>query len=189
MKYVKGQILSEINYYKVDSLLPDGNVSLITDNGEKVTISPEYLDNYTNSGDVFEVEEEKTMTELSEIVTSNARLAMTVVFYKKDQEKGKKAFEQEKKSKIEEIQSASLKNATELLSDLIENPISRIIKGAIRTIRGYHNGYVDTLGRVHFVDIDILFDKSKDYDVRKREIDTRTIQSIVVNNVKYILKK
>jgi hypothetical protein len=189
MKYVKGQILSEINYYKVDSLLPDGNVSLVTDNGDKVTISPDYLDNYTNSGDVFEVEEEKTMTELSEIVLANARLAMTVAFYKKDQEKGKKAFDAEKKAKIDEIQSASLKTAADLLNDLIENPITRTIKGELRVLKGRHNGHLDQLGRIHFIDMDISIDSSKDYDVRKREIDTRTIQSVIVNKVKYKLKK
>lgn len=189
MKYLKGQVLSEINYYKVESILPDGNVSLVTDSGEKVTISPDYLDNYTNSGDVFEVEEQKTMTELSEIVIANARVAMTVAFYKKDQEKGKKAFDAEKKAKIEEIQSASLKTAADLLNDLIENPITRTIKGELRVIRGRHYGHVDNLGRIHFIDMDIELDKSKDYDVRKREIDPRTIQYVIVGGTKYILKK
>lgn len=188
MEYSKGNILSEINYYKVLEVL-DSNVKLTSDNGQEVVISKSYLDAYTASGDYHEVEEDKTMTELSDIVLANARVAMTVTFYKKDQEKGKKAFDAEKKAKIEEIQSASLKTAADLLNDLIENPITRTIKGELRVLRGRHNGHVDNLGRIHFIDMDIELDKSKDYDVRKREVDPRTIQSVIVGGTKYKLKK
>lgn len=189
MEFTVGQIFSETSYYKLDEVLNETEVALKTDDGQDIVISKKYLESYANSGDFAETEEKKTMTELSEIVLANARTAMTVTFYKKDQEKTKKVFEEEKAAKIEQIQNASLKNAAALISDLIENPISRTIKGELRTLRGRHDGHVDTMGRIHFIDMDIAIDTTKSYDVRKREVDPRTIQSVIVRGVKYVLKK
>lgn len=188
MSYTKGQILSESSYYTV--VRQDGkNVVLTGDDGKEVTISTGYLDMYTKSADIYEVEERKTMTELSEIFINNARVAMTVAFFKKDTEKGKKVFEKEKADLIEKIQSASLKTAATMLDDLIENPLTRIIKGELRVMKDRHEGHIDTLGRIQFTDMQAEHDKSKDYDTRKCEVDPRTIQYLIVGGVKYILKK
>jgi hypothetical protein len=115
-------------------------------------------------------------------------MAMTVAYVTKATEKTKREFDLEKNAKIAEIQNASLKNASALLNDLMENPITKVIPGKLRVMKGRHYGNVDELGRVHFIDMEITKDASKDYDTRSRQVDPRTIQHLIINKVKYILK-
>ena len=125
---------------------------------------------------------------LADILVNSPRIAMTVAYITKATEKTKKDFDAEKNAKIAEIQNASLKNASSLLSDLIENPITRAIPGKLRVMKGRHYGHVDDLGRVHFIDMELKKDATKDYDTRSRQVDPRTIQYLIVNKVKYTLK-
>jgi len=60
--------------------------------------------------------------------------------------------------------------------------------GENRTMIGRHYGEMTDLGRVQFVDMEQSRDTSKDYDNRLRQVDPRTLQCLVVRNVKYILK-
>lgn len=60
--------------------------------------------------------------------------------------------------------------------------------GELRKIRGRMVQVENGLGRSHVIDFDIDKDPSKDYDNRMRQVDHRTIQSLIVNKVKYIKK-
>lgn len=188
----KGSILSESSFFVVKDI--QTSVVVVKDEfGNEVTIGNKYVENVLCCADYFEKEEKKSMTELAEIFISSPRIAMTVAFYKKDTPKTKKAYEAEKAAKITEIQNASLANASKLLNDLIENPISKVIPGELRIMKGRHYGHIDELGRIHFIDMEIEKEikPSKDggeYDSRKREVDPRTIQWLIVNKTKYSLK-
>lgn len=182
----KGGVLSETSFYVVDKINKN-DVILIDDNGQKIQISNEYVEKVLTSADYFVSTEKKTMTELAELFISNPRVAMTVCFVKKSTEKTKKAFEAEKNAKIEEIKSATLDKVSDLLSDLIENPISKVIPGEERVMKGRHYGSIDELGRVQFVDME-LEKGTGSSDARMRQVDPRTIQYLIINGVKYILK-
>lgn len=182
-----GSILSETSFYIVQEVQQD-KVIVKDEFDHKITLPKKYIEEITVCADHFETEEKKSMTELAEIFVNSPRIAMTVCFITKDTEKTKKDFEAEKLAKITEIQNASLKNAEALLSDLIEHPITRTIPGKERVMKGRHYGGVDDLGRVHFIDMEIKRDPTKDYDTRSRQVDPRTIQFLIVNKVKYILK-
>lgn len=182
-----GSILSETSFYVVKNLIP-GKVIVNDDFGHEITLSSKYVDEICVSADSFTSEEKKTMTELAEIFISSPRIAMTVAYITKSTEKLKKDYEAEKSAKIKEIQNASLKTAESLLNDLIENPITRNIPGKLRVMKGRHYGNMDDLGRVHFIDMELSKDPSKDYDTRSRQVDPRTIQWLIVNKVKYTLK-
>lgn len=182
-----GSVLSETSFYVVKEV-QHAKVIVIDDYGHEITLGKPYVEQITVSADHFESEEKKSMTELAELFINSPRIAMTVAFITKETEKTKKDFEAEKIAKINEIQNASLKNATALLSDLIENPITRAIPGKLRVMKGRHYGSVDDLGRIHFIDMEIKRDTSKDYDTRSRQVDPRTIQFLIINKVKYILK-
>jgi len=128
------------------------------------------------------------MTELADIFNHSARVAMTVAYITKPTEKLKRDYDLEKSTKIAEITNASLSNAAKLLADLIDNPITRNIPGKLRVMKGRHYGHIDELGRIHFIDMELQRDNSKDYDTRSRQVDPRTIQWLIVGKVKYTLK-
>jgi hypothetical protein len=183
----KGSILSETSFYVVKEVKSD--VVIVTDDfGHEISLGKKYVDQITVSADWYDSEEPKSMTELAEIFINSPRIAMSVSFITKSTEKTKKEFEAEKASKIQEIQNANLNTASSLLSDLIENPITRTIPGHLRVIKGRHYGKVDDLGRIHFIDMEAGRDATKTYDTRSRQVDPRTIQWLVVNGVKYFLK-
>ena len=125
------------------------------------------------------------MTELAELFIASPRVAITVAFMKKATDKTKKAYEAEKATKIAEIQNARVADVPALLNNLIENPITRIIPGDLRVMKGRHYGKVDELGRIQFIDMEL---PTNDAAGRTRQVDPRTIQWVCVNGVKYSLK-
>lgn len=183
-----GSILSETSFFIVQSIT-NKDITVKDDLGNILTIGNPYVEKILNSADSFSSEEKKTMTELAELFINSPRIAMTVAFYKKDTAKTIKAFQAEKAAKIAEIRNARVSDIEGLLSNLIETPLSKIIPGELRVMKGRHYGHIDELGRIHFIDMEQTRDISKpDYDSRKREVDPRTIQFLIVNGVKYSLK-
>jgi hypothetical protein len=182
-----GTILSENSFYVVKEV-QQAKIIVTDEFGHEITMGMPYVKEILTCADFFEKEEPKTMTELADLLVNSPRIAMTVAYITKADQKTKKDFDAEKNAKINEIQNASLKNASALLSDLIENPITRVIPGKLRVMKGRHYGNVDDLGRVHFIDMEIKRDPTKDYDTRSRQVDPRTIQFLIINKVKYTLK-
>jgi len=181
-----GSILSEIQFYKVKELQKDC-VIVVDDNGNEVTIGDKYVEQVLTSADIFDKEEKKTMTELAELFINSPRIAMTVCFMKKDTAKTQKAYKAEVAAAINEVQSAPVSKVEGLLTKLIENPISKVIPGGERVMKGRHYGNVDDLGRVHFVDME-LAKGTGDTDIRLRQVDPRTIQYLIIGGIKYSLK-
>lgn len=60
--------------------------------------------------------------------------------------------------------------------------------GTERKLRGYMISKETGLGRSQVIDLDIERDHSKDYDNRIRQVDHRTLKSLIFNGVKYVLK-
>jgi hypothetical protein len=182
-----GSILSETSFYVVKEWR--GDKCIVTDDfGHEISLGNRYVQEICTSADIWTTEEPKTMTELAEIFSNSSRMAMTVCFTTKPTEKTKKDYEFEKQCKIDEILNASFSKTQSLVEDLIENPITRTIPGKTRIMKGRHYGHMDELGRIHFIDMEITKDPSKDYDTRSRQVDPRTIQWLIVNKVKYTLK-
>lgn len=187
-----GSILSETSFFVVKKVNPT-SIDVVDDLGNDLQIGMPYVEAVLNSADIFQKEEKKTMTELADLFINNPRVAMTVAFFKKDVAKTQKAYKAEKEAAIKKVQEASLANATALLEDLIDNPISKVIPGDLRIMKGRHYGFVDDLGRIHFFDMELPKEIKKnkageDYDTRKREVDPRTIQYIIVGGTKFSLK-
>lgn len=180
----KGSVLSETSFYVVKEIHV-GKVIVTDDAGREITIGDKYVEQVLASADSFSSEEKKSMTELAELFINSPRIAMTVAFMKKDTAKTKKAYEAEKAAKILEIQNAKVSQVEKLLNDLIENPITKVIPGELRVMKGRHYGELDDLGRVKFVDMEL---PSNDPSSRIRQVDPRTIQYLIVNDVKYTLK-
>lgn len=179
-----GSILSENSYFKILAV-NSNNITVQDINGVKSNIGNDYVEQVLDVADYFTTEEKKTKTELADLLINNPRVAMTVAFYKQDTPKTAKAYKAEKDAKINQIINASLGNTQKLLEELVDNPILKYVPGALRVIKGFHRSSdVDELGRITFIDMEL----DGEIDSRKRLIDTRTIQSIIFNNVKYNLK-
>lgn len=181
-----GSVLSETSFFVVTNVTPQGIV-VKDDNGASLNISTEYVENILQSGEQFITEEKKTMTELADILLANPRVAMTVCFRKADVTKGKKVFEAEKAAKILAIQNAKVSEVEGLLSDMIENPLSRIIPGEMRIMVGRHEAKRDDLGRLTMIDMQQEKGTAV-HDARVRLVDPRSVSYIIVGNVKYSLK-
>ncbi len=180
-KLIIGEILSETNYFIVEKIV--GKEVQLKVGDKSVVLNEGYVNNYLNSAEQFEKEEKKTKTELAELFINSPRIAMTVAFYKQDTSKTKKAFDAEKLAKIEEIRNARVSNVEKLLNDLIENPITKTIPGELRIMKGRHYGVIDDLGRVQFTDMEVTTGS------QERQVDTRSITYLIINNVKYNLSK
>jgi hypothetical protein len=182
-----GSILSESSFYVVKEC--KGDKTIVTDDlGHEITLSNRYVEEICTCADTWTSEEPKTMTELAEIFLGSPRIAMTVCYITKSSEKTKKDYELEKATKIDEILNAPFSKTQQLVEDLIENPLTRTIPGKNRVMKGRHYGHMDDLGRIHFIDMEITKDPTKDYDTRSRQVDPRTILYLIVNKVKYTLK-
>ena len=189
-KLAKGEILAESAFYKVDEVLANGDFIVFDDNGVKMKLSAGFIkDDILSSADYFEREEEVTATELGEIFVNSARYPMTVVFMKKDTPKTKTALKKEVQEWTENLKKEFMEHGQTAIEKYATNPVLTFIPGEERPMRGRHYGSVDNNGRVHFIDMDEAKGDKPEFDGRARLVDTRTLRSVIVNKVKYVLKK
>lgn len=185
--YKQGETLSENSYFTVKSV--SGNtLNVVDDHGSDLTIGVDYADRVLKSADTFSEEVQLPKTQLADLLINTPRVAMTVCFVKQDKAKTAKQYKAEKAAAIEAVQNAKVSEVEGLLNDLIENPISKVIPGETRVMKGRHSGYIDELGRLQFIDMEAEMGVST-HDARVRQIDPRTVQYIIVNGTKYNLKK
>lgn len=172
-KLVKGEVLSESQYYKVEKIA--GNkVQLVNAEGKNIVVNDEYVNNSLSSAQQFEETKKVTKTELAEIFLQNSRVAMTVMFNKKlDSSKVTASI-----SAIYDKLSLGMTQAA--FTKQVKAVVN--LKGDERVMVGRHYGNPDVNGRVSFVDMNI------DSGNPNRLVDPRTINYIIVNNVKYIIK-
>lgn len=175
----KGNILSESQFYIVEAVNSDGSLVVMDDNNNKIQLSKEYATKLLQSAHTFTEEKKISKTELAEVFTVNTRIAMTVCFFKQVKEADVTA----------EIMKAYEGSTIKTMEAAIKKAVKKGLEGEERVMIGRHYGVTDDFGRVHFVDMEVAQDSSKTYDVRQRLVDPRTLQYIIVNNVKYSIKK
>ena len=181
-----GGIFSETQFYVVEQV-NNGEVVVKDELGNSITITTEYVEKILNSADNFTEEKKVSMTELAEIFLNNTRVAMTVCYRKKDEPKTAKAIKAEKEAMKLKLQSANMSELPKLIDEFVENPIQTVIPGDERVMKGRHYGKLNSLGRNEFLDMEAE-NKKGTYDSRVKQVDTRTLKYVIVNNVKYILK-
>ena len=99
----------------------------------------------------------------------------------------------DKKEYIEKIvnlypnKNGKLKSKAQYEAD-ITSVTNDLLLGEERTMIGRHFGTYKS-ERIVFIDMELENDASKDYDTRIRLVDPRTLNWIVVDGMKYILKK
>jgi len=179
MKYNKikiGEVFSESQHMVVTDIKPD-LLTLKPDRGEEFTVNRMYAENFLTSGEQSETEQVINKTQAAELFTSSPYVVMTVNYQKQT-----KAADVEK-----EILEAYETSTPKEFSAAVKKAVKTGLQGTERTIVGYHFGKLDGFGRMNFIDMKLPRLKA-DYDDRQRLVDPRTINYIILRDVKYIVK-
>jgi len=175
-----GDILGESQYYTVEKIAGE-RVQLKTPTGS-VVVDKGYVETYLDSANQFTSESDATKTQLADIFINNPRIVMTVAFFKQDKVKTIKAYKEEVQKQAEQVQKDFMAKGISAVVEALSNPVSKVIPGELRVMRGRHYGEIDDLGRISFTDMEVID------GTPLRAVDPRTIQYIIVNNIKYSLK-
>ena len=163
-----GQYLSEVAYYRVEKILKD-KVEVVSSQGNEITIDLSLLKDM-DSAQHYSREVFASMTQLVEVLETVNDTAFKVVFKKQAN-----------------IESAAKRLETVTLNDL-KNPAKKsaiaeeIAFGDRSTMICKMIDLQTILGR------SLVIDLSANTDSKFRQIDHRTIESIVLRNVLYTLK-
>lgn len=169
-KLVIGDYFSCHQYMKVTDI-SFNNIKLVNERGEQVLIDRSVLINDSYSADHVEKEVNCTMTELSEILKGAKDTIFQVVFNK--QVDDKLILE-----KLGNIKASDIKNATKL------SQISKdLIQGTETTLTAHLVKSEQHMGR------SLVIDLNAPESNRFRQVDHRTIKSIILRNVKYNIAK
>jgi len=174
----KGEILSEVQFYIVKEIKTNGNVLVKDDFDNEIELSKEYAEKLLQSAHSSTDTKKVTKTELAEIFISNSRIAMSVSYNKQVKEA----------DVVTEIMDAYDNSTPKTMETAIKKAVKKGLEGEERLMIGRHYGTTDEFGRINFVDMEIEKDPAKSYDTRLRLVDPRTINWLIVNNVKYIKK-
>lgn len=189
--FKKGDILSETAYYVVQGSDGKGGIITLDDLGNEVTLSKDYVESdILVSGDYFESEEDKTATELAEIFLANPYRVLTVNFLPSGKDKSKAQLAKDRAAWADEVGKAFMAKGASAIEEYASKPVATKEKTDPRTMRGRWYGAQDNFGRVNMIDMELpLPSPNSTYDTRSRQVDTRTIQYLIVDKVKYNLKK
>lgn len=176
-KLKEGSILSETQFYTVVRTKGD-QVQLQNDQGEDIIVGKAYVESLLFSADQFTETKKITKTEVANIFLGNPNIALEVNFNKQIKEA----------DVVKELLEAYQGSTIKTMESAIKGAVKKALNGEERTMRGRHNGHTDEFGRVHFIDMEVTKDTSKEYDIRHRLVDPRTINYLVLNGVKYVVK-
>ena len=198
-----GDVLSEVSHYKVVGINADDSIRVVhTESGDVVNIGRTYVQNYIKSGDNF-VEEVKVTKEDKKDGTLGIRSifenihsgqVFTVCFKKQDKPKSAKQFNAEVNEivakvceEIDQVKSSKkgvAEWAKRTISALMKNPISKVVEGEDRVLRGYKIQFESRDGRYDCVDMDIV---KTDKESGIRPVNINQIKWLIYNGVKYIV--
>jgi hypothetical protein len=189
--FKKGDILSETAYYVVQGSDGKGGIVTLDDFGNEITLSKDYVESdILVTGDYFDSEEDKTATELAEIFLANPYRVLTVCFIPQGKDKSKTQLAKDRAAWAEQVEKALMAKGRSAIEEFASKPVETKEKTDPRVMRGRWHGAQDNFGRVNMVDMEKpLPGAGANYDTRLRQVDTRTIQYLIVDKVKYTLKK
>ena len=165
-----GTKFSRISYGEVVDVTPT-SVEVKNEEGLKWTVGRSIFEEEFFTPNQFAETEEVTRTAMIQVIDSNPRIIMTVKFKKKPEQK---ALVDTVQGLLDADDRPSIGTLRKILKSAVE--------GEMRTMVGRHQGVYDDFGRLMFTDMEAD-------DSRLRLVDPRTVEEIVVENVKYVLKR
>jgi hypothetical protein len=173
----KGDVLSETQFYTVEAINAD-KVQLKNDQGTNIVVDKNYAESCLLSANQFTKDVTVNKTEAAAKFLANPDVAITVNFNKQVKEA----------DVVKEIMDTYGNSTPKEFETKLKKTIKTGLVGEARTMVGRHNGELNDLGRVNFIDMEEKRDASKDYDTRTRLVDPRGINWFIVKGIKYIVK-
>lgn len=198
-----GDIFSEESHYKVVSKSFNGLNFEHIESGTQVSIEKAYVEKLLKSGDQYTEVKEVTKEDRKDgtpgirtiFENIHSGQVFTVTFKKQDTPKSTKKFNAEVdeivKKACEEIDKvkSSKKGVAEWAKNtiyaLMQNPVSKIEEGEMRTLRGFKLQFNSRDGKYRCLDMDI---ERTDKETGERFVNINTITELIYNGVKYIVK-
>ena len=198
-----GDIFSEESHYKVTAILARSINFKHIESGTEVTIERSYVEKLLNTADQFteikEVtkEDKKDGTPGIRTIFENIHSGQvfTVTFKKQDKPKSARQFNAEVDEIVKQVCTeidkvkSSKKGvadwAKKTITSLMNNPISRIEEGELRTLRGFKLQFISRDGKYRCLDMDI---ERTDKETGERLVNINTITELIYNGVKYVVK-
>lgn len=160
-----------MQYYKLDNLNDgkDYDCTIINKEAEQYSIPADQVEDMY-SATMFEKEEKVTRTQMVEHLINAKEAIFTVTFRTKIQP-----------ADVEEM-LRSVKSDAQLKQDA-KTLTQNLLDGKLTTISGFLISSEEKLGRSTVIDV------SKEYGKGWRQVDHRTVEELVLKNIKYTLKK
>ena len=199
----QGDIFSEESHYKVIRILGNSIEFQHVESNTNVTIEKAYVKELLKSGDQYDKivevtkEDKKDGTPGIRTIFENIHSGQvfTVVFKKQDTPKSKRKFNEEVDAIVNKVceEIDKVKNskkgvadwAKKTISALMMNPISKVEEGEMRTLRGFKLQFNSRDGKYRCLDLDI---ERTDKETGERLVNINTIEQLIYNGVKYIVK-
>lgn len=194
-------VLSEVSHYRVIGINADGSIRVVhAESGDVVNIGRTYVEKYIKSGDNYDKEVEVTREDKKDGTLGirsifegiHSGQVFTVCFKKQDKPKSAKQFNAEVNEivtkvceEIDQVKSSKkgvAEWAKRTISALMKNPISKVVEGENRILRGYKIQFESRDGRYDCVDMDIV---KTDKESGIRPVNILTIKWLIYNGVKY----
>lgn len=176
-KLVKGEVLSEQQFYRVEVISGD-KIQIRNDHGTLITVDAGYVNACLTSASQFTDTKAVSKTEAATVFLASTGVAITVNFNKQVKEA----------DVIKEIMGAYEDSTPKGMETAVKKAVKKALGGEERTMTGYYHGAPNEFGRVNFVDMEVAQEKGKDYDTRLRQVDPRTLNWFIVRGVKYTVK-
>lgn len=202
--YKVGDVLSETSHYIILGFYPDGGFKVKHfESGDTVSIGSEYTANYIKSASIYreiikvtkEDKKDGTLGIRSIFEGIHSGQVFTVCFKKQDKPKSTKQFNSEVNEivtrvceEIDQVKSSKkgvAEWAKRTISALMSNPISKVVEGEDRVLRGYKIQFESRDGRYDCVDMDIV---KTDKESGIRPVNINTIRYLIYNGVKYVVE-
>uniref|UniRef100_UPI00341CF120 hypothetical protein n=1 Tax=Okeania sp. SIO2F4 TaxID=2607790 RepID=UPI00341CF120 len=168
-----GDNLSEVQYYSVTEVLEDELV-LTNERGYPIKVAKGIVEEGMYSAQQYEKEQKVSRTELCELLEGAGDIVFTVNFRKKIKEED-----------VLEAVLSTLKGQ-ELTSPQAKKQLKATLKQALqgeeRTLVGYLLQTEPKMGRSQVIDLEA------EGDHRTRLVDHRTINWLILKNIKYLQK-
>ncbi|WP_106393138.1 hypothetical protein [Enhygromyxa salina] len=171
-----GDFLSETQYYRVTKII-DGKVELENERGLRLSVTNRIIEEGMYSAGQFEETVTLSRTALCEVLENAGDSIFTVNFNKQLKEKDVVT------ELLEVVKELGADADAKVLTKKLKAAVKKGVSGEVRTLVGYLIQTEARMGRSQVIDLEAPPKQ------RYRLVDHRTINWLVLKNVKYTLKK
>ncbi len=173
-RFSVGKVLSSVG----------GGFKIANEDGEDWTIDKDIVAGEFYIAGQYDTEVAVTRTEMAKILKASPRLVFVVNYHKQT----KVATVVDAIAEQYPNQGGSIQSKAAFKKN-VKDAQDTFMKGEERTLIGYTEGYEDDFGRIRVIDLEQPKEITDNgYDKRYRLVDPRTLNSLIIYNIKYIIK-